>query len=759
MPISFKSPEAFARTAGVSAETVGKFKQIAGWIAAAASVYGSASAVLAIVDMLLPKHDPVLEAIDRIEKELKGVTDQSHANALSQRLHEAGLQQGTLKSIGDSVQSFYDTRAEQHRQELVGKLTLRDLLLGWTHDETNQMPFYPSSYQMLSGESTPPWMASGGAWVITSGEQIIGAPPSLFGGSLPPSEYLLASPTGIGSVQALRAAGIPSHNWLSPKGLTANEMRWDGRISYPLLMLGTALYLQMVQVLEPYYRTTGHESANIRGVAAALTGFADMWDSQLLVSADMPIPTFVSNKKNPLLGGGEEILPNFTFSRWPCGAADPVFGTSQYEDAWWTPGLPVLGRGLMGQDQLAEFAKERQAAIDGVRRDNGLHALRMAIDNLSQLLLPPWESESLKVHDESAQAETKRMLSSTPATAETFDITVRPTTFQGVREAREVAVRVPIAVQANPGLADAPNVRRLAMSDVTFGYKIDLIDKDNNRINVFEHTLRQLPGQPGLWHTAEPGLAGLRPVPRSTESRLITLETGTYLRYADPTGRLDRTEEAGTGTVRVHCQVRVSDMANDPIPGLTDTWPPHGVLWLELRSDDASNPSFTIPFEVTETTNVGPDGNPTSNEKNRVTYTSSGCAYLEAHVAVFQPAYFEQYEQEKEAFYKMIKAANERFVQSTTFGRVGHLGPPQELIDPQGPLRGTDQFDGILQLLDDPVWADAVVAEVGRTNGDQGEVGAEAIRRGIARLADGQVMAAAVEASRIGQRVTTALEG
>jgi hypothetical protein len=264
--------------------------------------------------------------------------------------------------------------------------------------------------------------------------------------------------------------------------------------------------------------------------------------------------------------------------------------------------------------------------------------------------------------------------------------------------------------------------------------------------------MRRLPGEPGLWHTAEPGLAGLRPVPRQIESRVVTLRTSTYLRYADESGRLDRREDLGSGTVRVHCGLRVSDLMHDPVPGLTDGWPPHGVIWLELRSDDAANPSFTVPFEVLETVNVGPDGRTAGQASDRVTYASGGLARLEARVGVFPSAYFEQYRREEEAFFTLMKEVNDKFVMSNPVGTVV-LGPPPDVVDPLGPFWGTRRIGSIARLLDDPMWSAALVGEMRRTNPDLAGIGVESVRTGLARLTGPAAVDVVASTWQAGQRV------
>jgi hypothetical protein len=754
VPISFKSPEAFVRTVGVSGNTVATFKQIAGWVAAASTVVGAIGVVVDVIKFLTAGPDPVHESLQRIENELAKMQGQQHAGILSQRIFEAGqVRGGAFESAIVGLRSFQQMPSEAHRKKLVDELEkVHSALLVWSRWETNQLPFYSGSYQMLSGEAAPPWMT--GNWVIVSGEPVVGAIPDTFGASLPVNEFILPGesgyvdietvrPTRTSTIQAMHERGNPSHNWLLPKSLTQGELRWDGRIGLPLLLEGAALYVQTLGVAEPYYRTTGHERHQIEAVITGLTRFADDWDRQLLVTADMPVPAWACEDPDPIFGMGGKCYPKFTFSLWPCGAADPVFGTSWLDSTWWQASeLAGFGGGLMGQDQQAEHAKARSKALDGVRRENGLSTLRTTIDHLRQLLLPPWESESLKVHAQ--QETTKRVLTSTPATAETFDVLVEPTVFEGVHEAREVEVRVPIAVQANPGLANVPNLPRTAQSDVTFGYKIDLIGEDDTRFTVFECPLRRRDGQAGLWHTNRPGLDGLQPIPRDTQSHLVTLKAFTYLQYADTHGRLDRWEELGAGTVKVHCRVRVSNLDHDPIPGITDTWPPHGVIWLELRSDDPTNPSFSLQFEVTETTNIREDGTPGIDVKDLVTYTWRSSAFVNARVGVFAPAYFEQYEQEEAVFREKMHEVSKRFVKAKPFKRPGAM--PEELIDPLGPFT---------KLLDDPRWAPSAMSEIQRVLGRPADVEVEAIRRGVAQVRDKQKLFTAVRGFNAGERTVT----
>ncbi|MFI8500207.1 hypothetical protein ACIGFK_17125 [Streptomyces sp. NPDC085524] len=124
-------------------------------------------------------------------------------------------------------------------------------------------------------------------------------------------------------------------------------------------------------------------------------------------------------------------------------------------------------------------------------------------------------------------------------------------------------------------------------------------------------------------------------------------------------------------------------------------WPPRGVLWLELTSENAANPSFGVSFVVTETARVARDGAP-GDDDELVTYTAQGCASVDAQVAVFAPEYFKQYDEEREAF--------------------------------------CDRLSGVTRLLDDPVSPRAVVDDIRRASRDGVQVDATAIRHGIAKL-------------------------
>ncbi|MEU4571588.1 hypothetical protein [Nonomuraea sp. NPDC023979] len=738
MSISFRNPEAFARTVGISAGAVATFKSIATWVAAASTVVGVVAVAADIIKAIIGGKDPIQEALDQIREEIKKIGDQNHRTLISDRLERATGTQGLIKDVADGIRSFAADHSAQHRRELVNALNvMRPKLLGHAMPEANLLPFHPETYTMLSGNPAPHWMMGGDQ--VYAGAHLMGQPESVFASSLPPSERSWPNetrvvPATVWPVQVMRPLSASYHDWQTPDSLNASHLRWDGRFHAPVLMAGALCYLNGIRFVEPYFRSTGHERERLLGLIEALSQFAADWYAQILVSAPMPAPHFDHVPATPF--SEERYLPRFTFSSWPCGAADPAFGTSAYQPGWWVPDPAGFSTGLMGQDQMGGFFRDRQASLKWVCRNNGLSDLWSVINSLGQLLFPPPQSETLGIYADRAQTETLSALSTAQTSAETFNILVPPTTFDGVREARAVKVRVPIAIQANPGLDGVPNLRRLASSDVTFGYKVELVGNDGTRISVFESQVRRLEGEEGLWHTGDPGPAGLKPVPRFGPDHDVELETATYLRFVDSSGATYWTEEEGEGRVLFSCRVQVSDPAHDPIPGLEKEWPPRGVLWLEVTSENAANPSFSVSFAVTETIRVSGDGTPSDDEL--VTYTAEDSVSVDAQVAVFPTQYFEQYEAEREMFYAKMQETNRKY---RPVKQIFDVGPPEELIDPLGPLYGPDHLAGITHLLDDHASSSAVVEEIRRATSDGIEVNASTIRHGIAKAVHSQAKA------------------
>jgi hypothetical protein len=505
-----------------------------------------------------------------------------------------------------------------------------------------------------------------------------------------------------------------------PDPLALNALRWDGRFNFPLLMFGTLVFENVLRAVEPYYRTTGDFRQQFGEVINALGQFVDAWDQQLLWTSDMPAAHPPENEAMSLL---------FGFEQWPCGAVDPVFGTGSFQDGWWEPEFPpdwgggVHSIGLMSAAQGMAHASARSAALTWVRAHSGLVQLRVMTTALRALLTPPWSSESLtSFHDRSTQT-VEAVLQSTPATATTFNIITPATTYQGTHERRHVRVRVPMAIQGNPGLEGIPNLPRYAVSDVTFGYRLELVGENHQRVTLFDMPLRRRVGEQGVWHTNAVGVGALRSIPWSTNAQAVSYNTRTYLRYVDPSGTLHRQDDVASGTVALTCRVVVSDAAQDPVPGIGSEWPPRGVLWLEIESASPSNRSFELHYEITETTAVGADGNPTPHDALLVRYRTFGEIAVEALVGVFPAEYHAQYEHERKVFFDWMENINEQYKR----GRQ-RFGPPK-------PDDKFNRFQDILDLVDDPFLAPAVLEQFERVRRRDEETPArDALRNGIAKL-------------------------
>jgi len=726
MSVKFKDPEAFARSIGVSAKGVATMKSIAAWAAAASTVYGIVAVAVDVITKVLGGEDPVEEALDDLRREAANIRDKVLAGQLTVKLDSAASVHGVILNRAAVLRDFVAQRSEQNRKTLVdGMRELKDHVVGRAQFDANRLPFDPLAYQMLSGEAPPAWMAGYGSWNLYRGFHLgayLAQNPS---GPLPAEEQSASSDSlffsSPGLVQALRpvVAG-PSPFDRPPDNLALNALRWDGRFNFPLLVFGTFVYENVLRAVEPYYRTTGDLRQQFGEVINALSQFADAWDQQLLWTSDMPAAPPPQNEAMSLL---------FAFEQWPCGAVDPVFGTASFQEGWWEPEFPpdwgFGGRsvGLMSATQGVEHASARSAALTWVRAHNGLLQLRVMTTVLRALLTPPWSSQSLtSFHDRSTQT-VESVLQSTPAAAKTFNIITPATTYQGTHEARHVRVLVPIAIQGNPGLEGIPNLPRYAVSDVTFGYRIELVGENNQRVTLFDAPLRRRVGEQGVWHTNALGAQALRSIPWSTDSQAVSYNTRTYLRYADPSGTLHRQDDFASGTVALACRVIVSDAVHDPIPGLGGEWPPRGALWLEIESASASNRSFELHYEITETTAVGADGNPTANDASLVRYRTSGEVAVDALVGIFPAEYHAQYEQERKAFFDWIENINEQYRR----GRQ-RFGPPK-------PDDKFDRFQDILDLVADPFWAPAVLEQFERVRRREEETPArEALQNGIAQL-------------------------
>jgi hypothetical protein len=726
MGVKFKDPETFARSIGVSAKGVATMKSIAAWAAAASTVYGIVAVAVDVITKVLGGEDPVQEALDDLRREAANIRDKVLAGQLTAKLDTAASVHGVMLNRAAVLRDFVAQRSEQNRKTLVdGMHQLKDHVVGRAQFDANRLPFDPLAYQMLSGETPPAWMAGHGSWNLYTGFPLgsyLAQNPS---GPLPSEEQSAGSDSMFfkipGLVQTLRpiAAG-PSPFDRSPDNLTLNALRWDGRFNFPLLVFGTLVYENVLRAVEPYYRTTGDFREQFGEVINALGQFADAWDQQLLWTSDMPAAQPPGNEAMRLL---------FGFEQWPCGAVDPVFGTASFQEGWWEPEFPpdwggsVQSVGLMSAAQGVEHASARSAALTWVRAHSGLLQLRAMTKALRALLTPPWSSESLtSFHDRSTQT-VEAVLQSTPATAQTFNIITPATTYQGTHERRHVRVRVPMAIQGNPGLEGIPNLPRHAVSDVTFGYRLELVGENNQRMTLFDIPLRRRVGEQGVWHTTTVGVGALRSIPWSTNAQSVSYNTRTYLRYVDPSGNLHRQDDVASGTVALTCRVVVSDAAHDPIPGIGSEWPPRGVLWLEIESASPSNRSFELHYEITETTAVGADGSPTSNDASLVRYRTFGEIRVDALVGVFPAEYHSQYEHERKVFFDWVENINEQYKR----GRQ-RFGPPK----PDDKFEG---FQDILDLVDDPFWAPAVLAQFERVRRRDEETPArDALRNGIAKL-------------------------
>lgn len=161
----------------------------------------------------------------------------------------------------------------------------------------------------------------------------------------------------------------------------------------------------------------------------------------------------------------------------------------------------------------------------------------------------------------------------------------------------------------------------------------------------------------------------------------------------------------------------------DESVGLGGDWPPRGVLWLEIESANPSNRSFELHYEIVETTAVGPDGAPTANDAALVRYRTQGEVAVDALVGVFPKEYHLQYEQERKAFFDWIENINEQYQR----GRQ-RFGPPK-------PDDKFDRFQDILDLVDDPFWAPAILEQFERVRqGEEATLGREVLQNGIAQL-------------------------
>jgi hypothetical protein len=680
-----------------------------------------------LIKDVLGGNDPMEEALDKLSQEAQNIKDKLIAGQLTEKLESAALVHGFLINRASELRDFDAQHSEQNRQTLVdGMRDFRDHLVGRALFDANRLPFDPTAYKMLSGEPAPAWMTSHGSWNLYRGFNLSAHLSQNPPGPLPAVEQSANAEAMFfnmpGSVQTLRpvVGGAPSPFDRSPDSLTLNAPRWDGRFNLPLLTFGSLVFENVLRAIEPYYRTTGDFRQQLGEVVKALDDFANAWDQQLLWTSDMPAPPPPRNEAMNLL---------FGFEQWPCGAVDPVFGTASFQEGWWEPdflaawGYGVQTVGLMSVAQGFEHSADRSAALTWVRAHSGVLQLRAMTIALRGLLVPPWSSQALTSFHDRAPQTVASVLQSTPAKAKTFNIITPATTYQGTHEARNVRVRVPIAIQGNPGLEGIPNLPRYAVSDVTFGYRIELVGENNQRVVLFDMPLRRRLGEQGVWHTSALGTQALRTIPWSTNSQTVSYNTKTYLRYAEPSGKLHRRDNFASGSVNITCRVVVSDSVNDPIPGLAAEWPPRGALWLEIESANSLNRSFELHYEVTETTAVGADGNPTSNDSSLVRYRTSGEVAVDALVGVFPPEYHAQYEQERKVFFDWIENINEQYVRGKE-----RFGPPK-------PDDKFDRFENILDLVADPFWAPAVLEHFEHVRVREDETPArEALQNGIAQL-------------------------
>ncbi|MBX3334551.1 MAG: hypothetical protein KF876_10520 [Nitrospira sp.] len=726
MGVKFKDPETFVRSIGVSAKGVATVKSIAAWAAAASTVYGIVAVAVDVITKVLGGEDPVQEALDDLRREAMNIRDKILAGQLTAKLDSAASVHGVMLNRAAVLRDFVAQRSEQNRKTLVdGMHQLKDHVVGRAQFDANRLPFDPLAYQMLSGEPPPSWMAGHGSWHLYTGFHLGTYLAQNQSGPLPPEEQSAGSDSMFfkspGLVQVLRpvVAGASLFD-RPPDNLVLNALRWDGRFNFPLLLFGTLVYENVLRAVEPYYRTTGDFRQQFGEVINALGQFADAWDQQLLWTSDMPAAHPPQNEAMNLL---------FGFEQWPCGAVDPVFGTASFQEGWWEAEFPpdwgggVHSVGLMSAAQSAAHASARSAALSWVRSHSGLLQLRAMTTALRALLTPPWSSESLtSFHDRSTQT-VESILQSMPATATTFNILTPATTYQGTHETHHIRVRVPIAIQGNPGLEGIPNLPRYAVSDVTFGYRIELVGENHQRVRLFDMPLRRRVGEQGVWHTNAIGAGALRSIPWSSNAQAVSYNTRTYLRYVDPSGKLHRQDDFASGTVALTCRVVVSDAAHDPIPGLSHEWPPRGVLWLEIESASPSNRSFELRYEITETTAVGADGSPTSNDALLVRYRTFGNIMVDALVGVFPAEYHAQYEHERKVFFDWMENINEQYKRARQ-----RFGPPR-------PDDKFDQFQNILDLVADPFWAPAVLEQFARVRRHtEATLAHEALKHGIGQL-------------------------
>jgi hypothetical protein len=726
MGVNFKNPETFFRTIGVSAKGMATMKSIGAWAATAATGYAIVAVAIDLIKKVLDGEDPMEEALDELRREAKNIRDKVLAGQLTAKLESAASVHGVIINRAAVLRDFDAQRSEQNRKTLVGGMhELKDHVVGRAQFDANRLPFDPLAYQMLSGEPPPAWMSAHGLWNLYTGFHL-GAylaqnPP----GPLPAAEQSAGSGSmffkDMGLVQTLRPVGPgPAPFDRAPDNLALNALRWDGRFNFPLIVFGTLVYENVLRAVEPYYRTTGDLRQQFGEVITALGQFADAWDQQLLWTSDMPAAPAPQNEAMSLL---------FGFEQWPCGAVDPVFGTASLQAGWWEADFPpdwgfgLQSVGLMSAAQGFEHASLRSASLTWVRAHSGLLLLRAMTTALRTLLTPPWSSQTLTSFHDRATQNVASVLHSAPATAKTFNILTPATTYEGTRETRHVRVRVPIAIQGNPGLEGIPNLPRYAVSDVTFGYRIELVGDNNQRVTLFDAPLRRRVGEQGVWHTNALGAQALRTIPWSTNAHAVSYNTGTYVRYVDPSGKLHRQDDFASETVAITCRVVLSDTAHDPIPGLVGEWPPRGALWLEIESASPSNRSFELHYEITETTAVGADGAPTAHDASLVRYRTSGEVAVDALVGIFPPEYHAQYEQERDAFFDWIESINEQYKR----GRQ-RFGPPK-------PDEKFDRFQDILDLVADPFWAPAVLEPFERVRPREEQTPArEALQNGIAQL-------------------------
>jgi hypothetical protein len=575
----------------------------------AAGSYWGAAAVAAymLLDAWFSDGDGS-DPLGRIVKLLDEMKTRSDAEEWADYVDGAQATATAIATIGSRASEFAKTPGIDSRNQLLEQLTPIDLALRAVLDGRH-LRFMPFVYRDADGRNAPWINGRSGLFSVFDA-----------------SRYNDKTHQFDGWVYKFEAyrddVQQDAARWTLPPELQQSTAvaRWDGLLSRKVALFGIPTWLSVLGLLDPFYQLTGYWRDALTAMRDKSQGFMRNWHDALLSTRDMPAPADAEQGLVPEAWVGSTIwthglpLPK-GFTRWPCGALDPLMGVEVCSGNWWHSDRPEF----MTATQRERFVQLRAGAWQRLLEDNGYNAFGRLCRTIDQRLLIPATSPSLAVHPELMGSVAPRAVAPIPRVKQ---VTVKDPggmEWQGTASERSIHVKAPVSVQPNPK-PESPRWPR-AMTDTVFGYRISVTPKGGSEQSkpMWRWDLRLDPGGSSLYHEiVDDGAGHLQERPRQLPYEVsypIQAKASTFVTITDGTLR-EQTDMRPNQPVTFTMTVRVCDqpVAKDdvvPFPAQTDPkrqleqqiWiKQHGVIWIGISADAAANHgrSFDLDINITE---------------------------------------------------------------------------------------------------------------------------------------------------------------